>query len=261
MTTIATIDDIGDIADKAAALRALHRPGEPLVLPNVWDAASARTVQAAGFPVIATGSAAVAPALGYPDGEAAPAAEVLGAVARIARAVDLPVTADMERGYGMRPAELVERLAAAGAVGCNLEDSHPPTGELIDADEQAEFLAAVRAAAIEAGTGLVINARVDLPADEREDLVRRARLYAAAGADCVYPIRVGDPELIGALVKEIEAPVNVLFRPGSPPLSELAALGVARVSYGHGLHSAVQSYLGRMAEVIREGRSPYGSAE
>src|SRR5919197_2926716 len=145
-------------SEKAATLRALHVPGDPLVLPNAWDAASARMVEAAGFPVVATSSVATAAILGYEDGEEAPAEEVLAAVERISRSVSLPVTVDFERGYGLPPAELVERLAAAGAVGVNLEDSNPASGGVVDAAEQADFLAAVRSAA---SADLVINARTD----------------------------------------------------------------------------------------------------
>lgn len=249
----------------AAALRALHRPGQPLVLPNVWDAASARAVEAAGFSVVATGSAAVAATLGYDDGEAAPAAEMLAAVARIVRAVAVPVTADLERGYGLPAAELVARLTATGAVGCNLEDSNPGRGTMADADEQAEFLAAVRAAATVAGVDLVLNARVDTylygtgtPSERLVEAVRRARLYLAAGADCVYPIFAADAEAISALATRVGGPVNVLFRSGTPTLGELAGLGVARISFGPGLHRAAQSHLTRMVETIVAGNSPYG---
>ncbi|WP_371778790.1 isocitrate lyase/PEP mutase family protein [Streptosporangium subroseum] len=249
---------------KAAALRALHVPGSPLVVPNVWDAASARTVEAAGFPVVATGSAAIAPVLGYDDGEAAPVEEMLAAVARIVRAVGVPVTADLERGYGLKPAELVARLAATGAVGCNLEDSDPRTGEMVDADEQAAFLGAVRAAAAEAGVDLVINARVDTymngtgtPSERLAESVRRGGLYLRAGADCVYPIFVSDAGVVRALAEGIDGPINVLFRPGTPSIGELAALGVARVSFGHGLHSAVQAYTAQMVAAIQAGNSPY----
>ncbi|MFI6498473.1 isocitrate lyase/phosphoenolpyruvate mutase family protein [Nonomuraea typhae] len=239
---------------KAAGLRDLHVPGDPLILPNAWDAASARAVQEAGFPVVATGSAAVAPVLGYADGEATPAAEMLAAVARIARAVDVPVTADMERGYGLRPAELVERLLEAGAVGCNLEDSDPRTGELIDVDEQAGFLAEVRAAA---GSELVVNARVDTYAGRRgtlEETVARARRYLEAGADCIYPILAPNP---AELVAAIGAPVNVLFRKDSPSQAELAAAGVARISFGHGLHQAVHAHAAELIAHVRAGRNPY----
>src|ERR1044072_6571202 len=127
--------------DKAALLRALHVPGNPLVLPNVWDAASARAVQEAGVPVIASGSAAVSQVLGYEDGEGTPVDDMMAAVARSTRVVDVHVTADVESGYGLKPAELVERLVAAGAVGCNLEDSDPRTDVLVDVEAQARLLA------------------------------------------------------------------------------------------------------------------------
>ena len=261
-----TSDPTAAVAGRARTLRALHRPGEPLVLPNIWDGASARIVRDAGCPVAATSSAAVAEALGYRDGEATPVGEMLDAIARIAAAVTIPVTADLERGYGLAPAELVERLAAAGAAGCNLEDSDPRTGKLVDADEQAAYLEAVRTAGRRAGLDLVVNARVDTylagtgtPADRLAEAVRRARLYLAAGADCVYPILATDPEAIATLVGESGGPVNILYRPATPPmpsLADLARLGVARVSFGAGLHRAVQVHLTRMVTDINAGRSP-----
>lgn len=241
--------------DPAAVLRALHVPGKPLILPNAWDAASAVAVQEAGFPAVATGSAAVAQVLGYEDHEVTPAAEMLAAVARVVRVVDVPVTADMERGYGLEPAELVERLLATGAVGCNLEDSDPRSGELIEAGRQADFLAGVRAAA---GQALVINARVDAYIrGEPGEAVHRARRYLEAGADCVYPIGLAAEAGIEALVAEVGGPVNILFRPGAPTLERLAELGVARVSYGHGLHEAAHAYAVRMIQAVSEGHDPY----
>ncbi|MEV4802274.1 isocitrate lyase/phosphoenolpyruvate mutase family protein [Nonomuraea sp. NPDC049421] len=243
--------------DRASVLRALHVPGRPLVLPNVWDAASARAVRQAGFPAVATSSAAVARTLGHEDGERTPVAEMLAAVARVAAAVDVPVTADFERGYRLKPAELAERLLATGAVGCNLEDSLPDTGELADPGEQADFLAEVRAAA---GPGLVINARVDVylaGRPSREEAVRRGRRYLEAGADCVYPIGATGEDEIRALVSELGGPVNVLSAPGVPPLGRLAELGVARVSFGSGLHQATQAYTKGLLEAVAEGRGPY----
>lgn len=236
-----TRDPAPGLAARAAALRALHRPGDPLVLANAWDAASARATRAAGFAAVATSSAAVAEVLGYADGESTPPGEMLDAVARIVRAVDVPVTADLERGYRMRPAELVERLAATGAVGCNLEDSDPGTGALVDPGEQADFLAAVRAAAADAGFDLVINARVDTyeagVAGALAEAIARARRYLAAGADCVYPIGARDAD-VPALVEATSGRVNVLARRGGPAVRDLAALGVARVSHGAGLYRA-----------------------
>jgi 2-methylisocitrate lyase-like PEP mutase family enzyme len=238
----------------AARLRDLHRPGHPVVLPNVWDAGSARIVAAAGFAAVATSSAAVAESLGYADGEAAPVEEVLDAVARIARAVPVPVTADIERGYGLPPAQLVERLAASGAVGCNIEDSQPSTRALVDAHEQADFLGAVRESARAAGIDLVINARIDVFLDDAfldgagvgadsttarlDEAIRRARLYVSAGADCVYPIRMRSAADIRAIVDETGARVNILGGSDAPAVTELAALGVARVSFGAGLYRA-----------------------
>ncbi|WP_329423901.1 isocitrate lyase/phosphoenolpyruvate mutase family protein [Streptosporangium sp. NBC_01495] len=268
MTTSTSADSGGSTSTtargKASALRALHVPGRPLVVPNVWDAVSARAVEAAGFPVIATGSAAIAPVLGYDDGEGTPVEEMLAAIARIGRSVGLPVTADMERGYGLEPAELVERLVAAGASGCNLEDSDPRTGAMADVDEQAALLGAVRAAAAGTGVDLVINARIDTyihgtgnAAERLAESVRRGRRYLEAGADCVYPIFAAEAGAVRALTEGIDGPVNILFRPGTPSLGELAALGVARVSFGHGLHEAVRAYAARMLAAIRNGESPY----
>src|SRR4051812_16494753 len=189
-----------DVQSRCDLLRSLHRPGDPLLLPNVWDVATARAVVAAGFPVVATGSVAVAAALGYEDHEA-PADEMLAAAARIARGVEVPVTVDAEAGYGMEPAELVAALRSAGVAGCNLEETDHAAGTLRDPDRHAEWLLAVRQAASAAGYPLVINARVDVflgpfiggaGAGTQDELVpdalRRAAAYLEAGADCVYPI-------------------------------------------------------------------------
>ncbi|MDO3702259.1 isocitrate lyase/phosphoenolpyruvate mutase family protein [Micromonospora sp. C28SCA-DRY-2] len=250
---------------RAAALRALHRPGDPLILPNAWDAGSARAVAAAGFPAVATSSAAVAESLGHTDGETTPVDELFAAVARIARAVAVPVTADLERGYGLRPAELVERLLAAGAVGLNLEDSDPRTGVLVDVGAQADLLAEVRAAADAAGVPVVLNARVDVflqpagdPAERLAEAVRRGRRYLAAGADCVYPIRLAEPAEVRSFVDAVGGPVNVLAGPGTAAPAGLAALGVARVSYGHHLHAAVAARTAELLAAVRAGADPFG---
>src|SRR5690348_16068044 len=153
-----------DLKAHAGRLRELHHAGEMLVLPNVWDAASAKIVAEAGFPVVATASAAM---LGYPDGEGAPWQEMFAAAGRVARAVPVPVTVDAEAGYGMQPRELVDRLLEIGAVGCNLEDTDHRVGGLVDAGAHAERLAAIRAAASDAGVPVVINARRHLPAGVR----------------------------------------------------------------------------------------------
>lgn len=238
-------------SSRAATLRRLHVAGEPLVLPNAWDAASARMVEAAGFPVVATSSNATAAILGYDDGEAAPVEEVLAAAGRIVRAVSVPVTVDFERGYRLAPAELVERLAATGAVGLNLEDSDPASGTMIDATEQVDFLAAVRSAARSVGVDLVINARTDSflrragsPEEQLAASVDRGARYLAAGADCVFPIGVEDADLIRSLVGRIPGPVNAGYGRGNVSLNKLAKLGVARVSLGPGLQRHLYGKLG-----------------
>jgi 2-methylisocitrate lyase-like PEP mutase family enzyme len=226
-------------------LRSLHRPGAPLLLPNAWDVATARAVAAAGFPVVATTSGGVAATLGYEDHEGAPADEMLAAAARIARAVDLPVTVDAEAGYGMEPAELVAALRGAGAAGCNLEDTDHAAGTLRDPDAHAEWLRAVRQAASEDGYPLVINARVDVflgpflaggGAGTQEDLLpealRRANAYVEAGVDCVFPIALWETDALRRFISEVSRPVNVVRLPSAPSLAELAELGVARVSWG-----------------------------
>ncbi|WP_328901877.1 MULTISPECIES: isocitrate lyase/phosphoenolpyruvate mutase family protein [unclassified Streptomyces] len=223
----------------ASGLRALHHgraPGDPLVLPGPWDAASARVLADAGFPALALPSAGVAASLGYEDGST-PADEMFAAVARIARAVSVPVSADVEAGYGLPPAELVERLLAAGAVGCNLEDT--VDGVLLDAGAQADRLAAVRAAA---GDALFVNARIDtyvtgVPegVDPAAETLRRARLYAAAGADCAYPI-LAPPEVFGPLAGALPGlPLNALARPDGPGPRRLGELGATRITFGPGL--------------------------
>jgi 2-methylisocitrate lyase-like PEP mutase family enzyme len=230
-------------------LRSLHRRGEPLLLPNAWDAATARAVVAAGFPVVATTSGGVAGALGYNDHEVAPAGEMLAAATRIASSVDVPVTVDAEAGYGMDPAALVAALRDAGAAGCNLEDTDHTAGSLRDPDRHAEWLGAVRRAASADGYGLVINARVDVflgpllagarPGTQEElvpEAVRRANAYLEAGVDCVYPIVLWETDALRRFVSEVPAPVNVVCMPQTPSLAELAELGVARVSWGHFLY-------------------------
>ncbi|KOX45788.1 carboxyvinyl-carboxyphosphonate phosphorylmutase [Streptomyces sp. NRRL F-7442] len=222
-------------------------PEDPLVLPGPWDAASARVFAAAGFPALATPSAGVAASLGYADG-ATPADEMFAAVARIARAVDVPVSADVEDGYGLAPEELVERLLDAGAVGCNLEDS--ADGVLKDPAEHAEWLAAVREAA---GDRLFLNARIDTflrGVDDPGAAVGRAAAYVAAGADCVYPIAA--PVAVLPLLRAgIQGPVNVLARPGEGPSpAELGGLGATRITFGPGLQRAAERAVREQAAAL-----------
>jgi 2-methylisocitrate lyase-like PEP mutase family enzyme len=236
-------------AGRCELLRALHRPGVPLVLPNAWDVATASAVVAAGFPVVATTSGGVAAALGYEDHEGAPADEMLAAAARIVRGVDVPVTVDAEAGYGMEPSDLVAALKRMGAAGCNLEDTDHASGQLRDPARHADRLRAVREAASKEGYGLVINARIDvfLPAvlsgsDEGTqgelvpDALQRAHAYLEAGADCVFPIALWETDALRTFTAEAAGPVNVLRLARAPSLAELGELGVARVSYGSLLH-------------------------
>jgi 2-methylisocitrate lyase-like PEP mutase family enzyme len=247
--------DSTDLSDKAERLRALHER-RPLVLPNVWDPASAWAFAAAGFPALATSSSAVAASIGYEDHEGAPADEMLAAVGRITRSVDVPVTADIESGYGLEPGEIVEGLAAAGAAGCNLEDTDHSTGAQRPADEQAERLAAVVAAARDRDLPLVVNARVDtyLTGDPDDaDAIRRANAYLEAGADCAYPIGWLDEVTTTALVEGIEGPVNVLRWQDGPPIDRLGEIGVARVTFGGGLHRQVMETVERLAKELHGG--------
>jgi 2-methylisocitrate lyase-like PEP mutase family enzyme len=232
------------LAEHANKLRELHRPGDPVVLPNAWDPPSARRLAATGAPALATTSVGVAEALGYEDGEVTPAAEMLAAVGRIAAAVEVPVTADLEAGYGLAPDELVAGLLEAGAVGLNQEDTDHTTGRLRDPDEHAERLAAIKDAGRHAGVNVVLNARVDSflratpdadPEAVLDDAVARGRRYAEAGADCVYPFAARGRAAIRRLVEEVGAPVNIVGVPTGLGRSELAELGVARVSFGGGL--------------------------
>jgi len=228
------------LARKAEQLRALHQGPGLLVLPNAWDAASARVVEAAGFAAIATTSGGVAQVLGYADGEKAPVGEMAGAAARITAAVAVPVIVDFEAGYQLSSAEVVRRLIMAGAAGMNIEDSdhHDQTSPLLDADFNAERLAELKTAAAREGVNLVLNARVDVfvrqggPGDQqRTEALRRAKLYKEAGADCIYPITLADEAIISELVSAVGT-LNVNLRPGGLlSLKDAQRLGVRRVSY------------------------------
>ena len=244
---------------KAQAFRKMHDRSGVLLLPNAWDAGSARLFASRGFAAIATTSGGVAWSLGYADGEQAPLDEVLAAIARIARVTALPVTADIEAGYGETSAavgETVRAVIEAGAVGINLEDSLH--GGLRDVAGAAARIAAARVAGADAGVPIVINARVDAwirPAKDDAarfaDAVNRARAYLAAGADCVYPIGLGDIAVLEAFVRELDAPVNVGARPGLPGLNELARIGVARVSMATRLATIALGAADAAAQAVR----------
>ncbi|WP_017537571.1 MULTISPECIES: isocitrate lyase/PEP mutase family protein [Nocardiopsis] len=239
--------------DKAEHLRALHRPGDPLVLVNVWDAAGARVVAAApGTRALATASHSVAAAYGLPDGEHLPFEELAALVRRVAGAVSLPLTVDMERGYGRDAAEVGERagqIIAAGAVGCNIEDGLEEDGGLRPVDEQAERLLAVRRAADAAGVPLVVNARTDALAQGlgADEALRRGRAYLQAGADCVFALGASSLPVVERLAGELGS-VSVLATADGPSLEELAGAGVARISMGPGPMGAAYAALRRLAE-------------
>jgi 2-methylisocitrate lyase-like PEP mutase family enzyme len=219
-----------NVAADAEKLRELHIPGDPLILANVWDPTSALVVESAGMRAIATASNALAPVNGYEDHDHLPADVAFGALRRIADAVKLPVTADLENGYGLSAEEFVDRLVNAGACGANLEDTDHRVGALIDPDIQAERIAAIKTAARARGFDAVINARVDVHYHKGpvEEGLKRARKYFEAGADCVYPIFLFDASAIREYVAL--GPTNVLYGPGTLALRQLADLGVARIS-------------------------------
>ncbi|MGU3780111.1 isocitrate lyase/PEP mutase family protein [Burkholderia metallica] len=248
--------------DKGAYFRSLHRAGEPLALFNVWDAGSARTAADAGAVALATGSWSVAAANGFVDGEQMPRALMMEVLARITRATDLPVSVDLESGYGERPEDVGETIALsieAGAIGCNLEDSFPATGELRNVDAAAARLAAARQAADRAGANYFINARSDVffkaPADTHDErlldaALARAHAYAAAGADGLFVPGLRSPALIRALTAASPLPVNVMRVAATPTLAEFAQCGVARIS--HGPYPYLQA-MNTLADMIRQG--------
>ena len=262
--------ELSRLSELAERLRALHRGPDALVLPNAWDAASAQAVVEAGFPCVATTSSGAATSLGWADGEDTPPEEMFAALARIARVIDVPLTADIEAGYSLTPDEIVQRLLAAGAVGCNLEDTDHRGGHVLRAaEQQADTLAAVRRAADSAGVRIVINARADVflrAADGRsapnatagaatamEEAIRRGRLYLEAGADCIFPIGAPDESAITALADGIPGPINVIagFR-GAPGVRRLKELGVRRISFAGRLHrAAFDEHKRRLAAIAR----------
>ena len=250
-----------DLPQKAEKLRALHRRDRPLVLVNAWDAATARILEKAGSEAIATTSAGIAFAFGYPDGQKISRERMLEAVARICAAVSVPVTADMEAGYGDTPEE-IHRTAVgvleAGAVGLNLEDgTGRPKAPLADLALQVEKIRAVVAVRRRHGVPIVLNARTDVYLDRvgpeagrLAETIRRGEACRDAGADCVFIPGVTDPAVIGALVKQLACPVNVLAVAGSPSIADLARLGVARVSLGSGPMRAAMTQMRRLAEEV-----------
>jgi 2-methylisocitrate lyase-like PEP mutase family enzyme len=247
---------------KAAALRLLHSGPEILLLPNAWDVASACVIEESGFKAVATSSAGIAFSLGYPDGQRISREEMLAAIARIAKAVRVPVTADVEAGYGKTPEDAGRTARAvvdAGAVGMNLEDVVDGSrAALVDLALQLEKIRAVREMANRLRVPLVLNARTDTyllqigdPAKRYDETIRRVSAFREAGADCVFVPGLRDAATIGRLVADVKCPVNILAGPGSPSILELSKLGVARVSLGSSTMRAALGHLRRIAEELK----------
>jgi 2-methylisocitrate lyase-like PEP mutase family enzyme len=261
--------DIQAQARKADQLRKLHAGGRILILPNAWDVASARVFEDLGYPAIATTSAGIAASLGYPDGQQISRDEMLDMVSRIARAVHVPVTADLEAGYGPTTADMiatVKAMAAAGAVGMNLEDiTGSDESTHVDLPTQIEKIRAIRRTGESIGVPLVLNARTDIylmpigPAETRFDrTVERLRAYRQAGADCLFAPGVKDAATIEKLVRAIDGPLNILLTAGAPTIRELEKMGVARASAGSGVMRAALGYARRVARELLEAGT-YGS--
>lgn len=258
-------DRTSELRGKAFALGQLHTTGPMLVLPNVWDAGSARIFVEAGFPALATTSAGVAFSLGYADGERISRDEMLAAVARITRRVSVPVTADMEAGFGRTPeavATTVRGVLEAGGVGMNLEDRIGEEG-LIDLPLAVDRVRAARAAADAAGIPFVLNARTDAFSPNLGGLpeaIRRGNAFREAGADAVFVPFVSDGDTIERLVREVPAPLNILGTPNAPTLKQMAALGVRRVTFGSAPMRATLGLVRRMAREWKE-KGTYGTLE
>lgn len=250
--------------EKAVHFRRLHAGPGILVLPNAWDAASARIFEQAGFPAVATTSSGVAAALGYPDGQHISREMLVNVVASITRVVTCPVSVDLEAGYGSALEETlltVRAIIAAGAVGINLEDSTKGEGKtLVHTSQQADTLKAIQELARSLDVPLVINARTDVfllpgtdsanPASRVKEAASRLDAYRQAGADCLFPIGVGDAATIAALVHRVKGPLNILAGPATPSIAELAQLGVARASFGSGLMRAALGRLRSIAQAL-----------
>ena len=248
---------------KAEAFRAMHRGPKILVLPNAWDVASARILEEAGVRAIATTSAGIAFTLGYPDGQKISRDQMLEVVARIAAKVRVPVSADMEAGYGDRPEDAAltaKGLVQAGAIGLNLEDAtDDPKNPVSDLSLQIEKIRAIREMAASLGVPLVLNARTDLylkvigqPESRFGETVRRLAAFRDAGADCLFVPGVRDLETIAKLVRELKFPLNILGGPGSPSIPELQKSGVARVSLGSSVMRVTLGLVQRIAKELEE---------
>lgn len=261
--------DVRAQADKAEKFRKLHHGPRMLLLPNAWDVASARILEECGHPAIATTSAGIAYSLGYPDGQRISRGEMLEVVGRIARAVRIPVTADLEAGYGTTVKEMAETLKAAieaGVIGMNLEDvTGDDESSQVAVPLQVEKIRVIRETAASLAVPFVLNARTDIylmpigPEPTRfERTVERLCAYRDAGADCLFAPGLYDRDTIAKLVKAVEAPLNILATPACPPLGELEKIGVARVSAGSGIMRAAMGAVQRIGKEMLEARSLEG---
>jgi 2-methylisocitrate lyase-like PEP mutase family enzyme len=246
----------------AETFLALHHDPKLLVLPNIWDPLGARMLERLGYPAVATASAAVAFSLGYDDGEKITFATMLDVIRRIAASIDVPFTADLERGYADNPravAENVRQVIGVGAVGINIEDSTVEGGPLAPVEVQCDLIRAVRSAADEEEVPIVINARTDAflrdapasEAEKTEETIARGRAYVDAGADCVYPIVAGNIETLKKIHTEISAPVNVYAPASSASMQDLEAAGISRLSLGPGLIKASVTAMKNVALALK----------
>jgi 2-methylisocitrate lyase-like PEP mutase family enzyme len=247
------------LKERAEALLALHQPGNPVVLPTVWDAWSARLAVDAGFAALTVGSHPVADSVGKADQEGMTFDDLLTRVKQITAAVDVPVSVDIESGYAEAPTRLIEGLLDAGAVGLNIEDTvHSEGGRLRSAGEHAELVGALRAAADAAGVHVVVNARTDLflrqdgdESDRVDRAIERLTEAAGAGADVLYPVGRHDPDTLRRLASELPLPINAIALPDQDDPASFGPLGVARISFGpffqFALSARAKEILGRWA--------------
>jgi len=258
---VPTLINMTTQVERAIDFRQHHRLGV-LLLPNAWDVASARIFEEAGFPAIATTSAGIAFSLGYPDGQRISREEMIARIGRIVRAVKVPVTADIEWGYGSTAedvARTTREVIEAGAVGVNLEDATGRADQpLLTLERAVEKIRAARETAAQLRVPIVLNARTDIyllpggnPDADFQEAVRRLVAFRDAGADCVFAPGLKDADTIGRLVTSVQCPLNILAGPGTPPIAELEKLGVARVSVGSGFMRATLGLLRRAAEELK----------
>ncbi len=248
--------------ERAEDFRALHRKDRILVLPNAWDAASARVFENAGFPAVATSSAGMMVSLGYPDGEVIDRNEFVKTVSRIAKLLTVPLSVDVVAGFGETPDEVVATVRdviKAGAVGVNIEDFIHAEKKMFPVEVQIEKVKAVKRLGESMKVPIVINARTDAlryaggdDTAKLKEAIRRASAYRDAGADCVYPMGLIDPSLISTFVKAVRFPTNVMVRKGLPPVKDLERLGVARISFGPSASYAAMGLLKRISREVLE---------